>query len=125
MYWPYQKPKRCWKCGGNKTWIPYTNKWVCPRCEPKKAYPQQLYPQYGYPQTKIPTYRGPPPPTPSYTYPPYQRPLYLAVSPIHHQTYPIQNILFPAGTKRCNYCGATMNEDEEICPKCMQRALIL
>jgi hypothetical protein len=130
LYSPYQKPKKCWKCGGFKVWSSQYNKWICPQChKPAQAYPYPAYPQYGYapqyggPQYGYaPQYRGPQRPYPTYsgTSAMYRRPSY----PVYQAT---QRYLpaSPIGNKLCIYCGATMKEDELVCPKCMQRALLV
>jgi hypothetical protein len=137
LYSPYQKPKKCWKCGGFKVWSPQYNKWICPQCyKPTQAYPSPAYPQSAYPQSAYPQQYGY---TPQYNYPqrPYstpQRPYptYSGTSPMYRRpsypAYQTPQLYLPAspiGNKLCIYCGATMKEDELICPKCMQRALLV
>ena len=137
LYPQFQKPKRCWKCGGNKIWLPELNKWQCPQCDrpsipyspqgyQQQYYQHQLYSinqypsQYGYQpyyqHQHYPTthHHGPVAQTYQQTYSPYQ------------QTYPpyqtnamYQRVL--PGNKICPFCGNTLRGDQNICPKCMQR----
>jgi len=119
LSWPYQKPKKCWKCGGYKIYVPEFGKWRCPQCDksrtayPPQQYPSPSYPQYGYGPRQHPIYRGPP--TPAYRQ--QYTPTYQVA-----QSYAST---MPAGSKLCIYCGASMREDELICPKCMQRAFMV
>lgn len=119
LSWPYQKPKKCWKCGGFKVYVPEFGKWRCPQCDksrttyPSQQYPAPSYPQYGYGPRQHPTYRGPP--TPAYR---------QQYTPTCQVAQPYASTM-SAGSKLCIYCGASMREDELICPKCMQRAVTL
>ena len=145
MYPQYQKPKRCWKCGGNKIWTPELNKWICPQCDrssipyahqgyqqqyyQNQAYSNNQYPsQYGYQpyyqhQHHPPTihYHGPPAPTYQQPYSPYQQPYSPYQNYATYQTNTMYQGMLP-GNKTCLYCGNSLREDENICPKCMQRA---
>jgi len=124
LSWPYQKPKKCWKCGGYKNYVPELGKWRCPQCDksrtayPPQQYPTPSYPQSGYGQRQHPIYRGPP--TPAYRTPAYGQ----QYTPTYQVAQSCASAM-PAGSKLCIYCGASMREDELICPKCMQRAFMV
>ncbi|MCK5626701.1 hypothetical protein KAI23_01900 [Candidatus Bathyarchaeota archaeon] len=85
-----------------------------------QAYSTNQYPsQYGYQpyyQQQPPTthYHGPPTPPYQQPYSPYQNyPTY--------QTNTMYQGMLP-GNKTCLYCGNSLREDQNICPKCMQHA---